>query len=142
MLLSPLCVTSPPIFERAAGAALDTFRLSIADFDVLNTLHRIGSPDGSKPTDLARAALITTGAMTARLDRLERAGLIRRRADPADRRGSLVRLTAKGGKVADRALRALIDVNESYLEPLSAGQRDALASTLRILLLRQERVLG
>ncbi|MEV0271454.1 MarR family transcriptional regulator [Hamadaea sp. NPDC050747] len=129
-------------FERMAIAALEPYGLSIADFDVLNTLHRVGDRAGSKPTDLARASLITTGAMTSRLDRLERAGLIRRRPDPADRRGILVKLTARGAKVAHRALRALIDVNESYLDPLSTQQRDTLASTLKTLLLRQENLLG
>ena len=62
-------------FERTARAVLQRFDLSIADFDVLNALRRIGDRHGSKPSDLARSSLITTGAMTARLDRLEQAGL-------------------------------------------------------------------
>lgn len=125
-------------FERAAASVLQKFELSIADFDVLNTLHRVGEPRGSKPTDLARSALITTGAMTSRLDRLERAGLIRRTPDPDDRRGVLVCLTAQGGKLAKRALHALIAANEGFLDPLDARQRDALASALRQLLLHHE----
>lgn len=75
-------------YERAVIAALEPFGLSVADFDVLNTLRRVGDQHGSKPTEMARASLITTGAMTSRLDRLERSGLIRRLPDPADRRGS------------------------------------------------------
>ena len=74
-------------YERTVGTVLQRFGLSIADFDVLNTLRRVGDSRGSKPSDMARSSLITTGAMTSRLDRLERAGLIRRTPDPADRRG-------------------------------------------------------
>src|SRR5258708_36300817 len=58
-------------YERAVGAVLQPFGLSIADFDVLNTLRRVSDQRGSKPSDMARSSLITTGAMTSRLDRLE-----------------------------------------------------------------------
>lgn len=125
--------------ERAVIAALQPFELSIADFDVLNTLRRDGDADrGCKPTDLAQASLITTGAMTARLDRLERAALIRRAPDPADRRGVLVHLTPRGGEVARQALHELIAVNNAFLEPLSGQQLESLAATLKLLLLHHE----
>jgi DNA-binding MarR family transcriptional regulator len=125
--------------ERAVIAALQPFGLSIADFDVLNTLRRVGDRRGSKPTDLAQASLITTGAMTSRLDRLERAALIRRAPDPADRRGILVRLTPRGSKVGRQALHELIAVNNAFLEPLSGHERESLASSLKLLLLHHER---
>jgi DNA-binding MarR family transcriptional regulator len=125
-------------FERAAGTVLQRFGLTIADFDVLNTLRRVGDRHGTKPSELARAALITTGAMTSRLDRLEGTGLIRRTPDPDDRRGVLVCLTTQGTKLARQTLDALIDVNESFLEPLNAKQRDAISSALKQLLLRHE----
>jgi DNA-binding MarR family transcriptional regulator len=126
--------------ERLAMAALQPFGLTIADFDVINTLRRVADPSsGCKPTDLARASLITTGAMTARLDRLERAALIRRSPDPADRRGVLVHLTPKGSKVARRALHELIALNEVFLEPLGEDERESIAAALKLLLLRQER---
>jgi DNA-binding MarR family transcriptional regulator len=125
-------------YERAVIAVLQPFGLSIADFDVLNTLRRVGDQHGSKPTDLARSSLITTGAMTSRLDRLERSGLIRRLPDPADRRGVLVRLTSQGSKVARQALQELIAANQVFLEPLSGQQRESLASVLKLLLLQHE----
>jgi DNA-binding MarR family transcriptional regulator len=124
--------------ERAAIAALQPFGLSIADFDVLNTLRRVGDQHGNKPTDLARSSLITTGAMTSRLDRLERSGLIRRTPDPADRRGVLVRLTARGSKVARQGLHEVIAANQVFLEPLSEQQRESIASALKLLLLHHE----
>lgn len=125
-------------FERTAAAVVQRFGLSIADFDVLNTLRRVGDRRGSKPTELARSSMITTGAMTSRLDRLEQAGLIRRTPDPDDRRGVLVCLTGQGSKLARDALHALIAANQAFLEPLDAQQRDAIASGLKELLLHHE----
>jgi DNA-binding MarR family transcriptional regulator len=125
-------------YERAVIAVLQPFGLSIADFDVLNTLRRVGGQHGSKPTDLARSSLITTGAMTSRLDRLERSGLIRRTPDPADRRGLLIRLTPQGSKLAGQALGELIAANQVFLKPLSRQQQESLASALKQLLLHHE----
>ena len=125
-------------YERTVGTVLHRFGLSIADFDVLNTLRRVSDQHGSKPSDMARSSLITTGAMTSRLDRLERAGLIRRTPDPADWRGVLVRLTPRGSKVARQALQELIGTNEAFLEPLSGQQRDSIASALKQLLVHHE----
>lgn len=125
-------------YERAVGAVLRPFGLSIADFDVLNTLRRVSSQHGSKPSDMARSSLITTGAMTSRLDRLERTGLIRRAPDRADRRGVLVHLTPKGSKIARQALHELIATNQAFLEPLSGQQRESIASALKQLLLHHE----
>jgi DNA-binding MarR family transcriptional regulator len=124
--------------ERAIVAALDPFGLSFGDFDVLNTLRRRGDAAGTKPTELAQSSLITSGAMTSRLDRLERAGLIRRRPDPADRRGVLVRLTRRGERLAEESLHAVIGADEAFLEPLSRRQRQSVASALKQLLLKAE----
>src|SRR5918999_2083449 len=109
--------------ERAIVAALQPFGLSFSDFDVLNTLRRRGDDEGTNPRDLARSSLITSGAMTSRLDRLERAGLIERRPDPGDRRGVLVQLNEQGERLAEESLHAVIDADEAFVEPLSRRQR-------------------
>jgi DNA-binding MarR family transcriptional regulator len=124
--------------ERAVVAALRPFGLSLADFDVLNTLRRLGDQHGCKPTDLARSSVVTTGAMTSRLDRLERSGLIYRTPDPLDRRGVLVRLTPRGSKVARQVLQEVIAAQEAFLEPLSGTERESIASALRRLLVHHE----
>ena len=124
--------------ERAIVAALQPFGLSLGEFDVLNTLRRRGDEEGTKPTDLARSALITTGAMTSRLDRLERAGLIERRPDPGDRRGVLVQLTERGERRAAESLHVVLAADEAFVEPLSRRQRDSVATALKQLLLRSE----
>jgi DNA-binding MarR family transcriptional regulator len=123
--------------ERAIVAALQPFGLSFGDFDVINTLRRRGD-DGTNPRDLAQSSLITSGAMTSRLDRLERAGLIERRPDPGDRRGVLVQLTEQGERLAEESLHAVIAADKAFLEPLSRRQRDSVASALKQLLLRSE----
>jgi DNA-binding MarR family transcriptional regulator len=124
--------------KRDLVAALRPFDLSFADFDVLNTLRRRGDQQGTNPSDLAASSLITTGAMTSRLDRLERAGLIERTPDPADGRGIRVRLTTRGERLAEQALQAVIAADESFLQPLDQPQRDAVASALKLLLLPYE----
>jgi DNA-binding MarR family transcriptional regulator len=124
--------------ERALVAALKPFSLSFGDFDVLNTLRRRDDADGTHPSRLAQSSLITTGAMTARLTRLERAGLVVRDADPRDGRAVRVRLTERGDRLAEEALRAVLAADERFLEPLTARQRDALAGGLKTLLLHRE----
>jgi DNA-binding MarR family transcriptional regulator len=124
--------------ENAIVSALQPFGLTFADFDVINTLRRIADEDGTNPKVLARTSLITSGAMTTRLDRLERAGHIVRGPDPADRRGVLVRLTPQGETLAAKALDAVISADRSFLEPLSQRQRDSMAAALKLLALAHE----
>ena len=124
--------------ERAIVAAVEPFGLSFGDFDVLNTLRRRGDIQGTNPSDLAQSSLITSGAMTARLDRLERAGLVRRTPDATDRRAVRVQLTERGERLAEQALDAVIDADKAFLEPLSALRRDSVASALKQLLLQAE----
>jgi DNA-binding MarR family transcriptional regulator len=124
--------------ERAIAAAVEPFGLSFGDFDVLNTLRRRGDVQGTNPSDLAQSSLITSGAMTARLDRLERAGLVRRTPDATDRRAVRVLLTEQGEQLAEQALDAVIDADKAFLEPLSARRRDSVASALKQLLLHTE----
>jgi DNA-binding MarR family transcriptional regulator len=124
--------------RRELVVALEPFGLSFGDFDVINTLRRRGDEGGANPSDLARSALITTGAMTARLDRLERARLIRRTDDPGDGRAVRVHLTRTGERLAEQALRAVIAADWDFLSPLSDEEREATGSALRLLLLPYE----
>ncbi|HEV7808668.1 MAG TPA: MarR family transcriptional regulator [Solirubrobacteraceae bacterium] len=121
--------------ERALLAALKPFDLSGADFDVINTLRRRADEHGANPSDLAQTCLITTGAMTSRLDRLERAGLITRTPDPHDGRAVRVHLTPQGERLAKQALDAVLAIDEAFLEPLDQSQRDTVAAALKLLLL-------
>src|SRR5947207_2805604 len=69
--------------------------------DVLATLRRSGPPYTVRPSEFSGALMLTSSGTTKRLDRLERAGLITRAPDPADRRGILIALTDEGRCLID-----------------------------------------
>ena len=108
-------------------------------FDLLVALRRAGAPYELNPTELRRATLISSGGVTKRLDRLEEAALVERRPDPADRRGTLVRLTRRGKSVIDRAVEAHVANEVRLLGSLGAADRRALDALLRTLLSDLER---
>ncbi|MEU2034323.1 MarR family winged helix-turn-helix transcriptional regulator [Nocardia amamiensis] len=108
--------------------------LDAASFDVLATLRRADPPHCLTPTELMRAAMVTSGAITQRLDRLEERGLVRRSRSESDGRGIRVTLTAAGHELIDAALPDHVATERRLLEPLSAEQREQLAITLRVLL--------
>ena len=104
-------------------------------FDVLAALRRSGPPYQLSPTRLYREMMLTSGAMTNRIDRLEEAGLIERRADPADRRGTLVRLTHKGKTLIDAATTNHVANEERLLNALTLREQQQLGELLRKLLI-------
>jgi len=105
-------------------------------FDLLAALRRAGTPYELNPTDLMAATMLTSGGVTKRLDRLAEAGLIERRPDPSDRRGTLVRLTTAGRKAIDAAIETHAANEKRLLEPLPAADRRTLDALLRKLLVR------
>ncbi|TPM98108.1 MarR family transcriptional regulator [Mesorhizobium sp. B2-1-3A] len=111
-----------PLFAR--------FGLQAGEFDVLATLRRSGAPYALTPTALYEATMVTSGAMTNRLDRLEKAGLIVRGPHPNDRRGIVVRLTGKGLALIDEALTAHVANEHEILAGLSDAEREMLARLL------------
>lgn len=125
---------SAELIQRKIKDALRPLGLTYGDFDVLNTLRRRGDARGTNPNALTATMLITSGAMTARLDRLVTAGYVERAPDPDDRRAVLIRLTAAGERVAERALASVMAADEEFLQPLSQSQRTVLARELKRLL--------
>jgi DNA-binding MarR family transcriptional regulator len=103
-------------------------------FDLLAALRRSGAPYELNPTELMRATLLSSGGMTKRIDRLENEGLVERRPDPDDRRGTLIRLTRRGRALTDRALETHVANEERLLEPLTRAERKQLDALLRKLL--------
>lgn len=101
------------------------------EFDVLATLRRSGPPYELSPGALAAAMMMSSGGTTARLDRLEQDGLVRRSPDPDDRRGVLVDLTDKGRELVDAALTAGLTRQQELLAHLSVRQQRQLAGLLR-----------
>jgi DNA-binding MarR family transcriptional regulator len=106
-------------------------------YDVLATLRR-ASPDGQLTAgDLVRETMVTTGAMTKRIDGLAARGLVERVAT-TDRRVVLVRLTAAGRELVDEVIEHHVAFEEALLSPLSPRQRRDVAARLRSLLLALE----
>lgn len=103
-------------------------------FDVVSALRRAGKPYELKPTELLETAMVSSGGMTKRLDRLAEAGLVERRPDPDDRRGVRVRLTRNGLQTVNRAVEAHADRERALLAPLTAREREQLDALLRKLL--------
>lgn len=124
--------------EALIEEALKPLGLSFFDFDVINTVRREGGAEGVTPKQLAGFALITSGAMTARLDRLERTGLITRHPDPYDRRAIRVMLTERGEELARAGFRAVIEADREFLAPLSREEQDEMGRCLRLLLLEYD----
>ncbi|WP_441260380.1 MarR family winged helix-turn-helix transcriptional regulator [Bradyrhizobium sp. 521_C7_N1_3] len=109
-------------------------------FDVIVSLRRRGAPHRMRPTELSEACLLTSGAMTNRLDRVERAGLIVRRPAPDDRRSVLVELTPKGIALADQVIQPHFAAARQLLECLDDRQQQTLAHLLRDVLTTLEPV--
>jgi DNA-binding MarR family transcriptional regulator len=107
------------------------FGLSRGEFDVLASLRRAGDPYRLAPGELGASMMVTSGAVTKRVDRLELAGLVSREPDPEDRRGVLVKLTAEGRRLVDEAVEEHLANEERLLAGLSRGERQELARLLR-----------
>jgi DNA-binding MarR family transcriptional regulator len=126
------------ILERRIALVLAEHGLNESQFGVLAALRRAGPPYCLSPTALYGSLLISSGAMTNRLDRLTVAGLVRRIPDPNDRRSTLVQLTPKGLRVIEEAVAAHTENEQQLLGPLRASERRALAEHLRTLLSEYE----
>ncbi|WP_313624231.1 MarR family transcriptional regulator [Achromobacter sp.] len=123
---------------RNVNRSFRQHNLHQGEFDVLATLYRTGAPHAMNPQKLVEALLLTSGAMTNRLDRLEQAGLLVRNPNPEDRRGVIVSLTADGLRLIKIVLKEYLKDLNDLLEPLSAAERRQLASLLKKLLIKQD----
>jgi DNA-binding MarR family transcriptional regulator len=122
------------LLEKSIEETFASFGLGRGGFDVLAALRRAGEPYRLSPTELYNSLLISSGAMTNRIDRLEQIGLVERTPDPGDRRGVSVGLTPKGKKLIDVAAERHYTNERKLLRGLSADERDTLSQLLRKLL--------
>ena len=111
------------------------YGISFGEYLVLAALRRAGPPYRMNPTRLFNSVILSSGAMTNRLDRLEAMGLVKRHPDPTDRRGRLVALTDRGRDLVDAAVVDRLENEQRLLGALDAGEREQLAGLLRKLLL-------
>lgn len=111
-----------PVFAEAG--------LSDGDFDVLAALRRSGSPYELSPGALGATTMVTSGAVTKRVDRLESAGLVRRTVDPDDARARRVRLTDDGVALIDRLFGVHMANEHRLVSGLTDIERTRLAGLL------------
>lgn len=117
-------------YQALLSDLFECFDLNMASFDVLAALRRSGPPYRQTAGQLADTALVTTGGITLRLDRLEKAGLVTRERDAGDRRIVYARLTARGVEIAEVVAAAHFANEERMLAELSEEERRRLGRLL------------
>ncbi len=122
------------LFQRAYSDTFGPLGLNDGDYGVLAPLRRAGAPHQLSPTELAKHRMMTSGGMTAALDRLEGKGLVARVPNPTDRRGSLVGLTGAGLETIDEAMKQHVLTEQRLVAGLDDEERAQLAGLLRKLM--------
>lgn len=113
------------------AALYKSYNLTPASFDVLATLRRSGAPYALSPSSLIDWTMVTSGTMTNRLDRLQAAGLIERRANPQDGRGSVVALTPQGFALIETVIAAHVDTQHRLIAGLPEAMRASFDAQLK-----------
>ncbi|MCX5045093.1 MarR family transcriptional regulator [Aldersonia sp. NBC_00410] len=113
------------------AAAFEEHGINMASFDVSAALRRSGPPFRKTSGQPAESSLVTTGGITLRVDRLEKAGLVVRVRDPEDRRVVYACLTEEGLRVIDATAAAHFGNESRMLAGHSADKRKQLARLLQ-----------
>ncbi|WP_257458872.1 MarR family winged helix-turn-helix transcriptional regulator [Archangium lipolyticum] len=130
VVLGRLLEAAHRIAQERLNPLFAEYGLQPGEFDVLATLRRSGAPYELTPTALYDAAMISSGSMTNRIDRLEKAGLVKRRPHPTDRRGTLVALAPKGLDVIERAIGPHVRNQQMILSVLTKSEQEQLSNLL------------
>ncbi|MFP2994765.1 MarR family transcriptional regulator [Spongiivirga sp. MCCC 1A20706] len=117
--------------EKRASAVLKDSGIYYTDLDVLATLRRSGKPYALTPSQLMQSVLLTSGAMTALLDRLTKLELIYRTVDDKDKRIKRATLTKKGIKIIDSAIEIRFREAHEAVDSLNEKEREQLAQLLK-----------
>jgi DNA-binding MarR family transcriptional regulator len=108
--------------------------LTWESFSLLVALRRSGPPYALRPTEIYRESLLSSGAITNRIDQVEKRGWVKRYHSPNDRRGVIVRLTPGGRAVADRAIEVHFRQLAAQFSEISEKDRQTLLEGLGKLL--------
>ncbi|KAB2348433.1 MarR family winged helix-turn-helix transcriptional regulator [Actinomadura rudentiformis] len=122
------------LLDRELKEFFAGYGLEFWEFDVLATLRRAGGTNGLTAGDLNKAAMVTSGAITNRIDRLASKGLVERVPDPQDRRSIRVRLTDQGRTMVDEIVGPHVENEARLLASLGSEERTQLEATLRSVL--------
>ncbi|CAH1547244.1 MarR family winged helix-turn-helix transcriptional regulator [Vibrio rotiferianus] len=114
------------------------YDLKMGEFDVLATLRRSGEPYRLTPSELISSMMLTSGAMTNRLDKLEKKGLIAREHSKEDRRSVTVQLTSKGFELIDALIEQHLQAQHELMGSLTSDEREQVNQALKLLLPQYE----
>lgn len=122
------------LLDRGVSDRLSAHGLQLWEFDILATLLRSGPPYRLSAGALVGASMVTSGAITNRIDRLVARGLVSRETDPDNRRSVRITLTDAGRELVDTALTDHVANESELLSGLTATEQAQLAGLLRKLL--------
>ena len=120
--------------DRTMRDTLETFDLNHGEWRLMAHLRYAGPPYRGKPGKLADHLGLSSGAMTNRLDNLERRGLLRRIDDPHDRRGVFVELTDEGNRLWEEAVGVQAEKEAIVDAALEGDEKQELNELLRRLM--------
>ncbi|MBC8953630.1 MarR family winged helix-turn-helix transcriptional regulator [Xenorhabdus sp. PB62.4] len=124
------------IIEQRLQHAFKEHGLSAIEFDILATLRRNNMP--MTPTEMYQSVMLTSGAMSTRIEHMVQRGLIVRIANEEDRRSCKISLTPEGKALIDKAVESHLENQKNILESLTETQQEQLATLLRDWLLANE----
>ncbi|MFF5209175.1 MarR family winged helix-turn-helix transcriptional regulator [Streptosporangium sp. NPDC000396] len=122
------------LLERAIKEHFSVHGVESWEFDVLATLLRSGPPHVLTAGELSTAAMVSSAALTNRIDRLVDKGLVDRTVDPAHRRRVLISLTDRGLSLVNTLVEQHVANERRLLDDLNTADRDQLIVLLRRLL--------
>jgi DNA-binding MarR family transcriptional regulator len=131
LALSKRVVRLAAMLQEVANTELGDLGLTPAEYEVLAVLRSAGTPYRLRPTHLIGRLLLSSGGTSNLLRRMTESGLVEREADQRDGRGSWVRLTDRGVRTAETAVRAATGAQAALLRAVPEPARQALADQLR-----------
>lgn len=117
-------------------ATFKTFGLQPSEFDILATIRR--NNQAVTPTQLYASTLLTSGALTSRLNKLEEKQLITRKLSAEDKRSFQIELTTQGKELIDNALAAHLETEKQIVQPLTTEDTEKLNALLKKWLVAHE----
>ena len=121
------------LVDHRLGENFASFGIENWMYDVMATLRRSGEPYELTAGDLVRQTMVTTGAITNRIDRLAERGLVER-AGAEDRRKVIVRLTDRGRELVDEIVNHHLDTEREILASFRRVSRPTWRTCLRTVL--------
>lgn len=118
------------LIDRELDKVFSRHNLSAREFDIMATLRRSGEPFALNPSQIVGALMINNSTLTSRLDRLEKAGWIRRVPIEGDRRSVHIQLTPEGLELINRVVEEHLDNERSILSEFTEDEKVVLRKLL------------